>query len=90
MSRHALSLNELIHPKDPTAQPPPEAEPVPVQQEVKTEGPVTFVKNLHPRERIRFADGTRFNWPGQVFIATEPELIAKIREVSKVHHISER
>lgn len=102
--RHTLALGELNHPTDETAPPVPdisglvkpavsqveqiarqvEEVPQPVQELV------TFVKNLHPKEKIRLADGATFVFPNQAFTTSDPELIAKLREVAKNSHIAER
>jgi hypothetical protein len=90
MSRHLLNPSELQHPTDLT--PPPAAtHPIPAAETAaEPVGPVTFVKNLHPREKIRFADGTIFQWPSMQYVTSNAEEIARIRAVATKHHIVEK
>ena len=49
-----------------------------------------FVKNINPKEKIRFRDGTTFQFPSAKFATSDKELAAKLVSVGATYNIVEQ
>lgn len=92
MSRITMQPSQIEHPKDPSL--PPLAATVgasvAVLEEKAPEKTIwNFVKNLNPKEKIKFKDGSFFVFPASNFVTADKALAEKIRKVSEPYNIVE-
>ena len=87
MPRIPQNQSEIVHPIDPFAV---QSEgSVMVEEEPKEKSTWSFVKNVNPKEKIKFKNGEHFVFPSGLFVTADPKMAEQIREVSDMYMICE-